>query len=336
MPDSSWTPPELLKMSSSYWLSSALHAGIKLDIFTPLNEAALSAPELADRLDCSERGLTMLLDALVAMKLLEKEEATYRCSLFSAEYLDSKSPEYLGHIIRHHHHLMDSWLQLAESVRSGKPVRNRLSHEGEAVERESFLMGMFNLAMQQAPKVADRIDLGSRTHLLDLGGGPGTYAIHFCLRNPELRATIFDLPSTRCFAEQTVTRFGLPDRIDFHAGDFQHDPIVGNYDVAWLSHVLHGEGENGCANLLKKTAQALQPGGMLMIQEFILDDSRDQPLFPALFSLNMLVVTPEGKAYSESELREMLSAAKLERIERLPVELPNGAGILIGYKTDKK
>ena len=330
-----WTPAELLNMSGSYWLSSALHAGVKLDIFTPLSAAALSAAALAERLNCSERGLTMLLDALAAMELLEKESELYRSSPFAAECLASSSAGYLGHIIRHHHHLMGSWLQLDESVRSGQPVRNRLSHEGEAVERESFLLGMFNLALQQAPAIAERIDLGGRTRLLDLGGGPGTYAVYFCRRNPALRATIFDLPTTRDFAEQTVRRFGLQDRIDFLAGDFQQDPVRGGYDVAWLSHVLHGEGAAGCAALLDKTVAALEPGGRLLIQEFILDDRRDRPLFPALFSLNMLLVTPHGQAYSESELRTMLAAAGLEQIERLPIELPNGAGIMSGRKADQ-
>jgi hypothetical protein len=69
-----------------------------------------------------------------------------------------------------------------------------------------------------------------------------------------------------------------------------------------------------------------------MIQEFILEDSRDKPLFPALFSLNMLLGTPQGKAYSRAEIKSMLSSAGLERIERLPMELPNGAGVICGIK----
>lgn len=329
---SSWTPAELLKVSSDFWLSAALHAGVKLDIFTPLCDAPLSAPELANKLELSERGLTMLLDALVALGLLEKEEKRYRSSTFSAEFLSSNSSKYLGHIIRHHHHLMSSWFQLDEAVRSGGPVRNRLSHEGEDIERESFLKGMFNLAMQMAPTIVNQVDLSGRSHLLDLGGGPGTYAVQFCWKNPDLKATIVDLPSTRDLAEKTISSFDLHDRIDFIAGDFQDDTLSGSYDVAWLSHVLHGEGEQGCANMLKKTVDALEPGGLLLIQDFILDDNRNQPLFPALFSLNMLVGTPEGKSYSEGEIREMLNAAGLENIERLPIDLPNGAGIIKGYK----
>jgi hypothetical protein len=327
-----WTPPELLNMSGSYWSACALHAAVKLDLFTPLSNDPASAATLATRLSLNERGLVMLLDALVALELLSKEGQNYQAAPFASKFLSTSSSGYLGHIILHHHHLVDSWARLDEAVRSGQPARRRVSHDSDERERESFLLGMFNLAMLLAPQVVKQVDLASRKHLLDLGGGPGTYAIHFCLQNPELHATIFDLPTTRPIAEKTINQFNLQERINFVAGDFQKDPLAGWFDVAWLSHVLHGEGEEGCANMLRKTVAALESGGLLLVQEFILDDARNSPLFPALFSLNMLLGTPQGKAYSEAEIRSLLEAVGLEAVQRLPMELPNGAGVMCGRK----
>ena len=334
MNEITWTPPELLKMSGSFWSACTLHAGVKLDLFTPLSETPTTASSLAKSTGLSERGLPMLLDALTALDLLQKENDVYCTTPFSSEFLSKTSAKYMGHIISHHHHLVEGWSRLDESVSSGGPARNRVSHEPTDAERESFLMGMFNMAMQMAPMIVPQIDLAGRRHLLDLGGGPGTYAIHFCMQNPELKATIFDLPTSRQFAEQTVSRFSMQERIDFHSGDFQDDGIVGQYDVAWLSHVLHGEGVAGCINMLQKTAAALEPGGLLMVQEFVLDDDRANPVFPALFSLNMLLGTPEGKAYSESELFALLQQAGLEKVERLPLDLPNGAGVICGRRPE--
>lgn len=327
-----WTPPELLNMSGSYWSACALHAAVKLDLFTPLSNDPASAAVLATRLSLNERGLVMLLDALVALELLSKEGQNYQAAPFASKFLSTNSSGYLGHIILHHHHLVDSWARLDEAVRSGQPARRRVSHDSDERERESFLLGMFNLAMLLAPQVVKQVDLAKRKRLLDLGGGPGTYAIHFCLQNPELHATIFDLPTTRPIAEKTINQFNLQERINFIAGDFQKDSLTGRFDVAWLSHVLHGEGEEGCANMLRKTVAALESGGLLLVQEFILDDTRDGPLFPALFSLNMLLGTPQGKAYSETEISALLEAAGLEAVKRLPIELPNGAGVMCGRK----
>jgi SAM-dependent methyltransferase len=327
-----WNPAELLKLSGSYWSTCALHAGVKLDLFTPLTGQSLSATQLAAELGIARRGLTMLLDALSALQLLDKQDERYAATDFAANFLNRNSDGYLGHIILHHHHLVESWSRLDEAVRADGPVRNRVSHEPTAEERESFLLGMFNLAMLNAPKVAVKVDLTGRRRLLDLGGGPGTYAIHFCQHNPQLRATIFDLPETRPFAEATVQRFGLGERIDFVAGDFLAGPLPDNYDVAWLSHILHGEGPDGCAQLLTNAVAALQPGGLLLVQEFILDANRTAPLFPALFSLNMLLGTPGGQAYSEPELTALLQQAGLTGVERLALELPNGAGVMLGRK----
>jgi len=327
-----WNPAELLKLSGSYWSTCALHAGVKLDLFTPLATASLTAAELADKLTVPVRGLAMLLDALAALQLLDKEGDRYAATPFAGQFLSRSAPGYLGHIILHHHHLMESWSRLDEAVREDAPVRRRVSHEPSAEERESFLMGMFNLAMLNAPKVAAQVDLSGHRRLLDLGGGPGTYAIHFCQQNPQLQGVIFDLPTTRPFAETTLQRFDMAGRISFAAGDFLAGPIPGGFDVAWLSHVLHGEGPEGCAQLLANAVSALESGGLLLVQEFILDADRAAPLFPALFSLNMLLGTPQGKAYSEPELKELLQQAGLVEVKRLAVDLPNGAGIMAGRK----
>jgi hypothetical protein len=325
-----WSPADLLQLSGGYWSACALHAGVKLDLFTALAEREMNGQELAERIGVDVRGGTMLLNALAALALLEKRGETYRTTPFAAEYLNRTSPKYLGYIVMHHHHLMAGWAHLDEAVTSGCALRERMSGGSEATVRESFLMGMFNLAMQLAPKIVAEIKLEGRRRLLDLGGGPGTYAIHFCRHNPELSAVVYDLPTTRGFAEKTIGSFGLSSRITFNDGDFLHKGIEGTFDVAWLSHIMHGEGPEGCVLILKKAMAALEPGGMIMVQEFVLDDSLDGPLFPALFSLNMLLGTPAGQAYSQGELLKMLAAAGACNLRRLPLELPNGAGIIAG------
>ena len=69
-----------------------------------------------------------------------------------------------------------------------------------------------------------------------------------------------------------------------------------------------------------------------MVQEFILDEAKDGPLFPALFSLNMLLGTEAGQSYSGAELAAMMIEAGLSEVERLALDLPNGAGIMCGRK----
>lgn len=322
----------LLQLSSAYWQSCTLHAGIALDIFSHLAEHPRDAHQLAQRIQADERGLAMLLNALTAMELLEKGDEQYSVTAFSGEYLARQSPSYMGHILMHHHYLVQGWGRLGEAVRSGKPVRTPSSQGANDRERESFLLGMFNLASQLAPRIAEEIDLNGRSRLLDLAGGPGTYAIHFCLKNPDLSAVVFDLPTTRPFAEATVARFSLSQRIAFQGGDILSDSIGAGFDLVWISHLLHSEGPEANAAIIGKAARALTAGGLLLVQDFLLDNSRTAPLHPALFSLNMLIGTPAGQSYSEDEVRSLLAGAGLVAIRRLPITLPNGAGIIAAVR----
>lgn len=319
---------ELLQLSNSYWSVCALHAAVKLDLFTPLSACSFSSSKLAELVASDDRGLAMLLNALTAMGLLERREDSYSATDVSSRYLSRTSPHYLGHIILHHHYLMAPWAHLDEAVRSGRPIRQQYAHGDEAAMLESFEMGMYDLAMHNAPRVVPHIDLGGRRHFLDLGGGPGTYAIQFCRHNSDLSAVVYDLPSTRPYAEKTIADSGLSDRITFKAGDFLRDRLGGPYDVAWLSQVLHGQGAAECSAILGKVKDALAPGGMILVQEFVLENTLDGPLFPALFSLNMLVNTERGQSYSWRQLEGLLTVAGFRDVRRLLLPLLNGAGIL--------
>jgi SAM-dependent methyltransferase len=329
MIENEWSPDRLIQVSGSYWMSCALHAGVKLDVFTAIGEDNRSGQEIAREISGDQRGVCMLLNALAAMNLLIKENEQYANTDFGKTFLSKDSPRYMGYMILHHHHLIGGWSKLSEAVTAGAPVKTRISFEDETV-RESFLMGMFNLASNLAPRLVPKIDLTGRRHLLDLGGGPGTYAIHFCLQNKDLEATVFDLPTSRKYAEKTIDKFDIGKRVRFMSGNFLEDDLVGDFDAAWLSHILHGEGPENVQEIINNATSSLKRGGLIIIHEFILDDTMDGPLFAALFSLNMLMGTERGRSYSENQLTYMLSRAGVKDIQRLPLDASFTSGIITG------
>jgi len=322
------SPGQILDITSAYWKSCTLHAAVMLDVFTAIGASTATASEVADRLAVGDNELLLLLNALTAMGLLVKNGDRFGNSKIAAASLVKGAPGYLGHIIAHHHHLVDGWAQLADAIKKGGPVHMR--DFGEEAERESFLLGMHNLAMANAPLLAKEIDLKDRSHLLDLGGGPGTYAIHFCLANPELRATIFDRPTTEEYARRTTSKFGVGDRVSFIGGDFTAEAIHGRYDAVWMSQILHSNGPKTCREIIGNAVTALQPGGIVMIHEFFLDDTMAAPLFPALFSLNMLINNGVGRSYSAGEIADMLRNENVRDIHRLTYQGPNDSYVLCG------
>lgn len=320
-----WNPNQLLKLSGSYWQTAILHASVVLDIYTHLEAQSMSTQQLSQRLKCDERGLNMLLNGLCALELLNKCDDKYQNVDFSLKYLVKSSPDYLGHIIKHHHHLTLPWAQLPSAILEGGPIRQQTSKTSSEQERESFLMGMFNLASLLAPTIVDKIDLSAKSNLLDLAGGPGTYAIEFCKKNPNLIASVLDLPTTKPFAIQTIEKFNLQDKINFISGDIFEVNFEGPYDVAWLSHILHSEGPSQCSEIIKKVYDCLSPQGEIIIHEFILDDDEIHPPFAAFFSLNMYLGTPKGRSYSFSSLKQMLTSAGFTNVELITIapEVPS-------------
>lgn len=354
------SPGPLLAMSAAYWKSCALHAAVALDVFTPLDKGPATARELAPGLGCDARALDMLLTAMCGLELLSREGDAFVLTDQARAFLVRTQPGYQGHIIRHHMNLVESFGNMAHAVRTGKRVRG-----GKAwteADRQDFLLGMFNMAMGIAPRLVPQLNhllaeaglpgMDGRLRALDLGGGPGTYAIHFCLAYPGLAATVYDLPTTRPFAEATAERFGLsyepdqergqepgqkPDqdagrRLAFAPGDYTRDAVPGGFDLAWLSHILHGEAPEMAAEIVRKAAHGLKPGGVLLVHEFLLNDSKDGPEFPALFALNMLLGTDGGQSYSSREIGDMLAAAGLVRVARLNFRGPNDTGVVAGVK----
>ena len=329
MADRELNPGKILSLSGAYWQSCALHAAVKLNLFTLIGDRPTTAARAAEKTGADQRSVEVLLNAMTALEFLEKRDGEFRNTELSAKFLCRDSPQYVGFMVMHHHHLVASWSRLDEAIMTGRPVRSRSSF-GDDQWREAFLMGMFNMAMALAPKLSKEIDLTGRRTLLDLGGGPGTWAVHFCLANPNLRATVFDRPESAPFARKIIDRFNVSDRVDFKGGDFIADPLPGGYDAAWLSHILHGENPDQCQEIVHKAAGAINPGGLVMIHEFILNNDGAGPVFPTLFSLNMLAGTNGGRAYTEQELADMLTEAGAKDVERAPFSTPNGNGVMIG------
>jgi SAM-dependent methyltransferase len=322
-------PGQILGTSNAYWKSCALHAAVKLDLFTIIGDSSLAGDEIAERAGADTHGAITLLNALAALELLEKENGKFSNTDATAAYLVSTSKRYIGHLIRHHANLAESWTHLEKAVRTGRPIRERSSGSTGSTQ-EDFLRGMHTQAMGIAPITVRDIDLGGRKRLLDLGGGPGTWAIHYALANAELTATVFDLEGSRPFAEQTIAQFNVSDRVEFVGGDYTTDQLPGGYDVAWLSHILHAEAPEICRAVVQKAVGALNEDGLILIHEFILDEAGTSPLFPALFSLNMLITAPGGRSYTRAELEEMLTEAGVHELHLLDFSGPTESRILAG------
>lgn len=329
-----WNPGDIFALGNAAQSFCVLKSAVDLDLFTLLDRSdidGLTVAEIARLTNCDQRALDMLTTALVSMNMLERREDRLVACEASRQFLSAKSEAYYGFIIEHIGDILPDWLKLTQSLKSGAPSRLTMTDDNEK-ERENFLMGMFNVARRQAEAVAQALDLSGRKRLLDLGGGPGAYSIFFCRHYPHLEAVVFDLPTSKKIARSNVDSYGLSERISFEGGNYLTDQLPRGFDAVWVSQVLHGESPENCHELVRRAVETLQPGGLLGIQEFILDEDRNGPVESALFALNMLVETEGGQAYTESEITNMMEAVGCVGIKRLEADVPPNCGIMVGIK----
>lgn len=286
---------EIRKLWSSFQSSRVLLTANNLRVFDHLKRFQ-SAEALARALGTDRRATAILLDALVTLGLAAKQSGKYRNTPLSGRYLVKEAPEYQGDIIKHADILWQNWSALDEVVLTGRPA-------GRAFDYQSFIMGMHNLAVLKTKEVMKSVRLRSVKKALDLGCGPGTYAMELAKKG--IAVSMFDRSEALKIAKKLASRQKIKG-IRFIEGDFLADPIGVGYDLIFISQIFHAYSEDDNIYMLEKCHRALNPGGRVIIQEFYINNDLTYPPMSALFSINMLVNTEAGRCYSTDEMFQWL------------------------------
>ena len=298
-------------------------AANRLDFFTAIGDGAITTEEVAGRCGCHPRSTSMLLNACVALGILERKGTLYNNTAEGKTLLVRSKPTSIADGIAHQDDLWLAWGKLHEAVRTNRSVSQRWALVEQPQVHRNFILAMHDGAKIWAPLVADGLNLTGRKQLFDAGGGPGTYSIALVKRYAGLHAIVFDLPQTVKIAQEIITASGVADRITTRAGDYFKDDFGQGNDVVLLSAILHSMGPERSRLLLKKSYDSLIPGGLVVVREALLDDEGTSPVGAVLFSLNMLVNTGEGQSYSGKEIMDLMSSVGF--VETRVTLLPPGA-----------
>jgi ubiquinone/menaquinone biosynthesis C-methylase UbiE len=312
----------------SFQASRIILTAYELDVFSQITTQGNTSSAIAKIINTNPRATDRLLNAVCAIGLLTKKDGMFFNAPFAAKFLSRLSPDYL----RGFHHTLniwDTWTTLTEVVRSGKTQRRLLKPSKREDWAESFIGAMHERAAMQAKNVMDKLPLENIRHILDIGGGSGAYSMEFVKNHPSNRATVYDLPEVISIARKYVEREGLTRSFDFIAGDYHADDFGKGYDMAFLSAIIHINSDDENRQLVRKCFRAINPGGLIAIQDHLMEADRTQPYAGALFAINMLVGTERGDTYTEGEIRTWLNQAGFSDINR--IETLNNA-IMIGRK----
>lgn len=322
-------PNSIREFASLFQKSRILLSSFELNIFTNIDESGTTSDQIADRLHLDKHACERLLNALVSLEFLTKQNHLFFNTADSFSFLSKKSPDYLGGLM-HTNHLWDTWHNLTKVVKSGKSADPaEINDRGEGW-LFPFINAMHDRAIKLAPVQLANIDLSGIKTILDVGGGSGAYSMEFISKKPELEATVFDLPNVVPITKKFIEKEGYSDKIKTFTGDYTKDDLPKGYDLVFLSAIIHSNSLEINQDLIKKCYSALNTKGKIIIMDWIMSNDRTQPTSGAIFAINMLVGTEAGDCFTEQEVAEMLTTAGFEDISK--TELESGLSQMIAQK----
>jgi hypothetical protein len=329
MPD----PSSIVRLSTAYWESQALLTANRLRIFDMLSEGGKSAQDIARTLSLDPRGTNLLLRACVALGFLRETAGAFENTAVAATFLVSRSPAFMGNVIRYSDQLYDTWGKLEQSLRSGQPALAAETYLGNDPSRtRQFVLAMHERALGIARTLVGMIDLSGRRALLDVGGGPGTYSVLLTQRFPGLTAEVLELPGVAAVARELIAQAGASDRVTVRDGDYHVASFGSGKDVVLMSGMFHRESSAACRSLIARAAECLVPGGLLIVSDVFTAGNHTEPTFATMFGLNMMLTASDGGVHADADVQGWMSECGLRdtRVTTLPPPMPHR--VVIGAK----
>ncbi len=313
---------EILKLVGAHSPSRLVMVAMRLGLFEAIARGPATAAGLARGIGLDADRTGRVLNALVSLGLVRKRGDRYGLTPALQATLTRDGRRSLVRTITLYDAFWEVWGGLDRSVKTGRPVIPimELIRRRPGLKRD-FIHGMADRAALAARMIADRVDLRRARSLIDIGAGPGVYALEWARAHPRLTATVYDIRSVLPITRRYIRRYGLARRVRTRAGDFNTDPIGNGYDLALLANVLQMHGPEECAALIQKVYRALHPGGRVILHGFMTDDTGTRPPESALFAVTIGLVTPRGNAHPVSETLRWLRDAGFRRPRRFEIDV---------------
>lgn len=320
---------DIREIAYSFRESRILLSAFELKIFTVISTHMMTSEEVSKIINSDIRATDRLMNALCAMGLLKKVKGKFYNTGLSSKYLIEGKPDFMGNLY-HTNHLWKTWTHLTDSVIKGSSFTGDQNSIEKEEWVEAFISAMHYRGVNQGKILSMIIDITNVKKMLDIGGGSAAFSIELVKKNPSINAVVLDLPHVIPITKRYVSQEGLLDKFNFIEGNYLTEDFEDNYDLILLSAIVHINSFEQNKFLIKKCAGALNPNGILIISDFVMNENRTEPYYGAFFALNMLAGTANADTYTESEIRTWFESAGLNNIERKNTSF--GSDLMIGIK----
>jgi len=330
------TPANIFKLGFGFWESKTLLSAVELGLFTELAKGPADLSTLSRRLGLHDRSARDFLDALVALKLLDRQDGLYRNTAETDLFLDRAKPSYVGGLLEMANaRLYESWGSLTEALKTGRS-QNEAKESGDVFAAlyadpdrlRGFLAAMSGVSLAAAQAIAAKFPWKDYKTFVDIGTAQGMVPVTIARAHNHLSGAGYDLPVVKPIFEELIAQHGMQERLKFLSGNFFMDPLPAA-DVLIMGHILHDWDLMEKRMLLEKAHDALPNGGALIVYESIIDDERRQNAFGLLMSLNMLIETPGGFDFTGADCQAWMREAGFSQTRVEPFAGPDSMVVAI-------
>jgi ubiquinone/menaquinone biosynthesis C-methylase UbiE len=299
----------LTDIAYGFMASKALFTALEHDLFTELADEPSTCAELSARIKVAPNRLQTLLHALTGLGLTVLDRGRYRNGPAAQRWLVRGSPDAYGDYFRLqvgrqiYPALVDLDAGMAGTGSAFDTLAGLLS---DADQARTFITAQHVASVRPARALARWLPIREARSLFDVGGGSGAFTIALLERNPMLRATVLDLPAVVDVARDYLDEAGVDERVDLVAGNALGGAWPGDQDVVLMSYLLSALSDADVHSVLQRACASLRPGGLLVLHDFMLEDSGPGPVFAALWFLQYVAYQPDGLSFSAADLRDRL------------------------------
>jgi 3-hydroxy-5-methyl-1-naphthoate 3-O-methyltransferase len=318
-------PGRIMEMVWDFARPMLAEAALHLGVFDAMNEGAKTIAQISEKTQASSRGISALLDGLVGIGLISRKGDKFVMAADTAAFLVHGKPAFMGGLMKHvSRQIIGGWMNLTESVRTGKPTQSVNQEEVGSEFFGKFVEDIFNMSFASASAGAEALlsKKNGDVSVLDIAAGSGVWGIAMAKQRPHVRVTAVDWPAVIPVTRRVAEKHGVGGQFNYVEGDILQANFGSGHHVATLGHILHSEGEARSRQLLKRVHEAMAPGGTIIIGEFVVDEGRREASIPLIFAVNMLVNTEEGGTYTFKQIASWLKEAGFKKPRALKVPGP--------------
>lgn len=304
---------EISNIAFGFMGSKALFAALELGVFSTLAEGPMTSDEIARSVDIHPDRAMTLLTSMAGLGLVAVSDGKFTNSPAAEAFLVKGAKydfsDYLRlQVGKQMYPLLDQIEGALTGTLEDEDTKSYAQWFSDPEEARLYSESQHAGSLGPARQLARSLDLSDARKLLDVGGGTAAFDITLCKANPDLTATVLDFPNVAALGRGYVDQAGLSNRITYLEGNALEADWPEGQDIVLMSYLFSGVPGETHDRLIRQAFDVLNPGGMVLIHDFVVKADRSGPPLAALWQLQHTAFTPEARSLDAGWLTGALEA----------------------------